>query len=74
MNKVYIIEYRFWDKGTNQWISKVSQEGYFNYDDAKRFCEERAMNAGRTEMPLYFQNVTFNDIHEEYFIHEVIIK
>ena len=75
MNKVYIIEYRFWDKDTYQWISKVSQEGYSNYEDAKKFCEERAMNAGRTNMPMYFQNVSCNGTrHEEYFIHEIIIK
>ena len=52
MNKVYIIEYRFWDKDTYQWISKVSQEGYSNYEDAKKFCEERAMNAGRCQKVL----------------------
>ena len=74
MKKVYIIEYRFWDKDTNQWITKVSQEGYSSYDDARKFCESRATNAGRTEMPMYFQNITFNGIHEEFFIHEVIIK
>ena len=74
MQRVYVIEYRFWDKNTNQWISKVSQEGYFNYEDAKQFCEERAVNAGRTHIPMYFQNRTANDIHEEYFIHEVMIQ
>lgn len=72
--RVYIIEYRFWDKGTNQWISKVSQEGYFKYDDARKFCEDRATNAGRTLAPMYFQNQTINGIHEEYYIHDVLIK
>ena len=74
MKRVYVIEYRFWDRDTNQWISKVSQEGYFNYDDARKFCESRATNAGAARMPMYFQNITFNDICEEYFIHEVIVK
>lgn len=74
MKKVYIIEYRFWDRDTQQWISKVSQEGYFNYRNAKKFCEERAVNAGRTDIPMYFQNQTVNGIHEEYFIHEVIVE
>lgn len=72
--RVYIIEYRFWDKDTNQWISKVSQEGYFNYADARKYCEERGTNAGRTEYPLYFQNQTINGIQEEYFIHDVLIR
>ena len=74
MKRVYIIEYRFWDRDTNQWISKVSQEGYFNYEDAKKFCEDRATNAGGTKMPMYFQNQTINGIHEEYLIHEVMIR
>jgi len=74
MKKVYIIEYRFWDKDTNQWISHVSQEGYSNYEDAKMFCLERGLNAGATNMPRYFQNLTITGIHEEYYIHEVIIK
>ena len=72
--KVYIIEYRFFDKESQNWISKISQEGYSTYTNARNFCEERATNAGRTDMPMYFQNTTFNGIHEEYYIHEVIIK
>ena len=72
MKKVYIIEYRYFDENSESWISKVSQEGYSTYESARNFCEERATNAGRTDMPMYFQNTTFNDIHEEYYIHEVI--
>lgn len=71
MKQVYIIEYRYFDKDTSSWISKISQEGYFNYDDARKFCEERATNAGRADMPIYFQNRTFNGICEEYYIHDV---
>lgn len=74
MMRVYIIEYRFWDADLNQWISKISQEGYSKYEDAKKFCEERASNAGATETSMYFQNITFNGIPEEYFIHEVMIR
>lgn len=72
--KIYVIEYRFWDKTTQQWITKISQESYSNYEDAKKFCEERAMNAGATAHPTYFQNVTFNGIMEEFYINEVVVK
>lgn len=72
--KVFVIEYRYWDRDINQWITKISQEVYSSYDDAVKFCKERAHNDGVTENPMYFQNITFNGIHEEYFIHEVIIK
>ena len=74
VTKVYIVEYRFWDRDTNQWISKVSQEGYFNYEDARKFCEERAQNAGGVAVPRYFQNITENEIFEEFYIHKVVIK
>ena len=74
MKKVYVIVYRFWDEDTNQWIGKVSQEGYSCYEDAKNFCEARATNAGRTLRPIYFQNITSNGIHEEFYIHAVTIK
>ena len=72
--KVYIIEYRYWDKETQQWIPHLSQEGYQNYEDALKYCKDRAYNVGRTDRPMYFQNITFNGIQEEYYIHEVIIK
>lgn len=74
MNKVYIIEYRFWDKETNQWISKISQEGYSNVDEARKFCTERSHNSGVTEYPMYFQSITSDDVPEEYYIHEVVIE
>lgn len=72
--KVYIIEYRYYDKEYQNWISKISQEGYSSYNDARNFCKERATNAGRTSIPMYFQNRTFNGIDEEFYIHEVIVK
>lgn len=72
-NIIYVIEYRFWDKDTNQWITKISQEAYSKYEDAKKFCEERAMNAGATSVPRYFQNRTSNGVHEEYYIHDVTV-
>ena len=73
MKKVYIIEYRYFDKVTSSWVSRISQEGYSSYEDARRFCEERATNAGRTGMPMYYQNITSNGISEEFYIHEVIV-
>ena len=74
MKRVYVIEYRFWDRDTNQWISKVSQEGYSSYDAAVKFCKEHSHNDGVTEHPMYFQNITFNGIPEEFYIHEVMIR
>ena len=71
--KVFVIEYRYWDVDTNTWITRVSQEGYFNYEDARKYCEKRARNNGVTEYPLYFQNISFNNISEEFYIHEVNI-
>lgn len=73
MKKVYIIEYRYFDKVTSSWVSRISQEGYFDYENARRFCEERATNAGRTDMPMYYQNTTSNGISEEFYIHEVMV-
>ena len=72
--KIYVIEYRYWDKTFQQWNTKISQEAYFNYEDARKFCEERAHNAGATKMPMYFQNITSNGIMEEFYIHEVVVK
>ena len=68
--KVYIIEYRKFEKYTQTWISKISQEGYTLYEDARIFCQERAGNNGVTDRPFYFQINNF----EEYYIHEVLIK
>ena len=72
-SKFYVIEYRYWDKLTESWISHISQEGYSNYEDAKAFCLKRAFNAGSTDKPMYFQNITVNSLHEEFHIHEVLI-
>lgn len=74
ITKVYVIEYRFWDKINKQWERHMSQEGYFNYSDARKYCEARATNAGRTDMPMYFQNVNYKGVPEEYYIYEVVIK
>ncbi len=74
ITKIYVVEYRYYDKNTDSWISHVSQDGYRNYSDARRFCEKRASNAGRTQMPMYFQNISFNNIFEEYYIHEVVLR
>lgn len=72
-SKVYIIEYRFYDKVTETWISHTSQEGYSSYEDARKFCEQKLTNRGVTVTPMYFQNDN-NGLSEEYYIHEVIIK
>lgn len=74
IQKVYIIEYRFYNKSIDSWSSKVSQEGYFRYEDARKFCEEHAGNPGVTEIPRYFQSFSSNGTPEEYYIHEVIIR
>ena len=73
MNKVYVIEYRFWNEEMNQWISKISQEGYSNISEARKFCKERSHNSGVTQYPMYFQNITDTSVFEEYYIHEVCI-
>lgn len=72
--KIYVIEYRYWDKQFQQWNTKISQEAYSSFEDAKKFCEERAHNAGATAYPVYFQNITSNGLIEEYYINEVTVK
>ena len=71
---LYIIEYRFWGQATNQWISKISQEGYIDIEEARNFCRERAHNEGTTENPMYFQNITSDGVCEEYYIKEITFK
>ena len=52
-SKFYVIEYRYWDKLTESWISHISQEGYSSYEDARAFCLKRVLNAGSTDKPSY---------------------
>ena len=72
ITKVFVIEYRYYDHEDDRWISKISQEGYFKYEDARKYCEKRAGNCGVTQYPLYFQNISCNR-PEEFYIHEVNI-
>lgn len=67
--RVYIIEYRLFYKGTGEWISKVSQEGFTTLQAAQRFIEGKPGRPGKcTEF--YYQTELF----EEYYIHDVLVR
>lgn len=70
---LYIIEYRFWDQATHDWITKISQEGYTDIEEARNFCRDRAHNEGVTENPMYYQNIA-DGTFEEYYIREITFK
>lgn len=71
---LYIIEYRFWDRNSNQWVHRISQEGYTDVEEARNFCRERSHNEGITEYPMYFQNITPDGTPEQYYIKEITFK
>ena len=67
--RVYIIEYRHYDKLTNEWNSKISQEGYSSLEEAQRFIESRVNNPVKCSQ-MYYQTLLL----EEYYIHDVLVK
>lgn len=67
--RVYIIEYRRYYKDTDEWISKVSQEGFASLGAAQRFIESKPGRPGKCS-ELYYQTELF----EEYYIHDVLVR
>lgn len=67
--RVYIIEYRCYCKGTNEWVSKIFQEGFTSLQDAQRFVEAKPGRPGKCS-ELYYQTELF----EEYYIHDVLVR
>lgn len=65
---IYIIEYKVWDKVSNTWVHKISQEGYSTLMQAEVFCISRGGH--RTVQPMVFKCTD----HAEFIIHEVYIK
>ena len=71
---LYIIEYRFYDKDSNQWIRRTSSEGYTDIEEARNFCRERTHNEeGVTDNPMYYQNIA-DGTFEEYYIRDITFK
>ena len=67
--RVYIVEYRHYDKLFDRWISAVSQEGYTTLQAAQAFIESRA-NEPSKQTEYYYQTPML----EEYYITEVTIR
>lgn len=67
--RVYIIEYRRFCKGTGEWVSKVSQEGFTTLQAAQRFIETKPGRPGKCS-EFYYQT----EIFEEYYIHDVLVR
>lgn len=66
--RAYIIEYRHFDKLTNNWNSKISQEGYSSLEAAQTFIERKPSGPVRVT-PMYYQT----QLLEEYYIHDIHI-
>lgn len=73
-SKMYVIEYRYFDKESNTWIHHISQEGYSTYEAARDYCKARTNNEGVTAIPFYFQGISATGLFEEYYIHEISVK
>ena len=67
--RVYIIEYRSYCKETDEWISKVSQEGFASLQAAQRFIEAKPGRPVKCS-ELYYQTELF----EEYYIHDILVR
>lgn len=66
--RVYIIEYRYFDKTAEEWRSKVSQEGYTSIEAAQKEIERR-VNEIAPVTPMLYQTAD----GEEYAIHDILI-
>lgn len=67
--RVYIIEYRRYNKQTDEWSKKVSQEGFTTLQAAQRFIETRPGRPVKCS-EFYYQTELF----EEYYIHDVLVR
>lgn len=67
--RVYIIEYRRYCKETDEWISKVSQEGFASLQAAQRFIETKHGRPGKCS-EFYYQT----ELLEEYYIHDILVR
>lgn len=65
----YIIEYRHFDKLTNSWCSKISQEGYSTLEAAQDYIETRPGHMVQVS-PMYYQTEGMC----EYYIHDIHIN
>lgn len=66
---VYIIEYRIFSFLTNEWVSKISKEGFISLKAAQRFVETKPGRPGKCS-EFYYQT----ELYEEYYIHDVQIR
>ncbi len=67
--RVYIVEYRHYNRSVAGWVSKLSQEGYTTIQAAQAYVESRA-NEPSKQTEFYYQALPL----EEYYIHEVMIR
>lgn len=66
--RVYIVEYRHFDKQTNSWISKISQEGYTTLEAAQDYIETRPGHMVQVSA-MYYQTEGMG----EYYIHDILV-
>ena len=67
--RVYIVEYRRFDKGTGEWSSKLSQEGFSSLEEAQRFIEAKPGTPVKCSAQ-YYQTAFL----EEYYVHDVLVR
>ena len=63
--RVYIVEYRRYDKCTDRWVSKLSQDAFCTMAEAQHYIEHKPGRPVKcTET--YYQT----ELLEEYYIHD----
>ena len=67
--RAYIIEYRRYDKSSDEWRSKLSQEGFSTLEEAQRFVESKPGNPVRCTN-MYYQT----ELLEEYYVHDNLVR
>lgn len=67
--RAYIVEHRHFDKLTNSWINKISQEGYTTLEAAQDYIETRPGHMVQISA-MYYQTEGMC----EYYIHDININ
>ncbi len=67
--RAFIIEYRRYCEATNEWSSKISQEGYGTLEGAQSFIEGKPGNPTQIT-PMCYRA----DDSDEYRIHDILIR
>ena len=67
--RVYVVEYRWYNKGTNEWGCKISQEGYKTLEEAQAFILGKPGRPAQIT-PLYYQT----ELLEEYYVLDILVR